>query len=55
MGDVDVVYLLKVYDDAGCLLPSVLPFASEAGAYAAAAELVPQGCAYEVVAAELGD
>lgn len=49
------VYLLKVYDERGCLLPNVMPFRSEAGAKAAAAEWVPAGRTWEVVVAEVSD
>lgn len=51
----DVVFLLKVYDENGRLLPNVLPFRTEAGAQSAAAEWVPAGRRFEVVAAEVSD
>lgn len=51
----DVVFLLKVYDEEGRLLPNVFPFRSEAGARAAASEWVPDGRRFEIVAAELSD
>lgn len=51
----DVVFLLKVYDEKGVLIDNVMPFRSEAGAKAAAAEWVPAGRDFEIVAAELSD
>ena len=42
----DVVFLLKVYDEAGHLIPNVMPFRSESGARSAAAEWVPAGRDY---------
>lgn len=51
----DVVFLLKVYDENGRLLPNVLPFRTESGARAAAAEWLPVGRRFEVVAAEVSD
>ncbi len=51
----DVIFLLKVYDDSGRLLPNVLPFRSEKSARETALEWVPKGCTWEVVASELSD
>ena len=55
MQTVEKVYLLKVYDDAGHLISNVMPFRTEAGAQAAAADWVPAGRRYEIVAAELSN
>lgn len=55
MNKIETVYLLKVYDENGQLISNVMPFRSEAGARAAAAEWVPSGRTWEVVAAELND
>lgn len=55
MNKVETVYLLKVFDEDGCLVPNVLVFRSEAGARAAAVEWVPAGRRFEVVAAEVSD
>ena len=51
----DVVFLLKVYDENGQLIPNVMPFRSETGAQAAAADLVPEGRRFEIVEAALSD
>ena len=51
----DVVFLLKVYDENGRLLPNVLPFRTESGARSAAAEWVPAGRSFEIIAAEISD
>lgn len=51
----EMVYLLKVYDENGVLCSNVMPFRSEKGAKAAAAEWVPAGRDFEIVAAELSD
>lgn len=51
----EMVYLLKVYDESGTLIQNVMPFRSEKGAREAAAEWVPAGRDFEIVAAELSD
>lgn len=53
--EIERVYLLKVYNEMGVLIDNVMPFRSEAGAQAAAADLVPAGRRYEIVAAEVSD
>ena len=52
---IEKVYLLKVYDETGRLIPNVMPFRSEKGAQAAAADWVPAGRRYEIVVAEVSD
>ena len=52
---IESVYLLKVYDEKGVLIDNVMPFRTESGARAAAADLVPAGRHFEIVAAELSD
>ena len=49
------VCLLKVYDKDGQLLPNVMPFRTEQGAEVAAADLVPEGCRYEIVNCEISE
>ena len=51
----DVVFLLKVYDEEDRLIPNVMPFRTVRGAQAAAADWVPAGRRYEIVAAEVSD
>ena len=55
MNKIEMVYLLKVYDENGQLISNVMPFRSEKGAREAAAEWVPAGRRFEVVAAEVSD
>lgn len=52
---IESVYLLKVYDENGHLIPNVMPFRSEAGAQAAAAEWVPAGRRFEIVSCEISE
>lgn len=51
----EMVYLLKVYDENGVLCSNVMPFRSEKGAKAAAAEWVPAGRTWEVVSCEISE
>lgn len=55
MNKIETVYLLKVFDENGQLVSNVMPFRTEAGARAAAAEWVPDGRRFEIVVAELSD
>ncbi len=50
-----IVYLLRMYDKHCQLLPSVMVFRNEASARETATEMVPGGCRYEVVSAEVSD
>lgn len=52
---IEKVFLLKVYDENGVLCSNVMPFRTEKGARAAAADLVPADRSFEVIAAELSD
>ncbi len=52
---IERVYLLKVYDENGRLLPNVLPFRTESGAQSAAAEWVPAGRRFEIVSCEISE